>query len=586
MAGYDYHFLGGLLRDGLYIVPEYQRFYSWERNQWQDIWDDINSIRLSGSADHYCGTVVVERLAEQKSNFGRTLAQFRVVDGQQRLVTLSILLFTICSRLKELNVETATRTAANVLRDYIFDQDLSEYKLQLNGDDAGFYRDCVIRATAEAVTGKEPATHSQRRLLRAKQFFHDLLSSGTHEYLDELLKKITTKLIFIRYEVGSDIEAGMVFEAMNDRGRPLTQVDKIKNYLIFLAYKEDDRDLGAEINSSFGEIYGNIMRVDAEESSEDKLLRYHWTMYAGGSESDISRAVKARFHLRSSDLKSRIREYVSSLKEASFIFLHLNRPDDFFSGDMPAYSEIRTHLNSLHRVKSVANFFPVLIAARICFKQDMYKFRDICRLCEITAVRLHKILNLRTDTGAFRFHHFAHRFFQSAHDQPNAAQDYRQFTERVRHQISSRGSEYLVRVNLERTDFYDAMEPYEIKYLLYEFEKTLAHSQGEPVLAWHEVERKCEIEHVLSQSPRDKTTWSEEMQGLHWRHVNKFGNLTLTFWNKDLSNKSFAEKKAKYNDSKLVVQRQLAGHEEWGPDQISERTKRLVEFVLRRWPDN
>ena len=154
----------------------------------------------------------------QKIILGKSFQRFEIIDGQQRLASLTILLHCVCEALKALNLEDALKTAVNM-----------------------------------------DTAPSEKRLKKAKAFFSDKTKGMRFADLNGLIERMLNRLLFIRYEVGTEVEAGLVFEAMNDRGRPLTQDDKIKNYLIYLAYRKDDPDLAVSIKPIMG---GNIQKCD------------------------------------------------------------------------------------------------------------------------------------------------------------------------------------------------------------------------------------------------------------------------------------------------------------------------------------
>ncbi len=195
----------------------------------------------------------------QKIILGKSFQRFEIIDGQQRLASLTILLHCVCEALKALNLEDALKTAVNMDNDYIRDSSTGVHKIRLNGVDDSFLKDVVLKTTGTEMVGREVTTPSEKRLKKAKAFFSDKTKGMRFADLNGLIERMLNRLLFIRYEVGTEVEAGLVFEAMNDRGRPLTQVDKIKNYLIYLAYRKDDPDLAVSIKPIMG---GNIQKCD------------------------------------------------------------------------------------------------------------------------------------------------------------------------------------------------------------------------------------------------------------------------------------------------------------------------------------
>ncbi len=585
MEQYGFKVLSDLMLDGVYRVPEYQRYYAWDQQQLRDLWEDLEALDLNAEAKHYTGTIVVERQGENINRFGLTFRQFRIIDGQQRLATLSMLVFCAYERLRAIGGEDSDRTAKNILNVYIIDESTSEYKLKLNGSDDSFLRDVVFQTAEAELVGKEPVSPSEVRLKYAKGFFRKKLSKYGYVEVTSLLEKVSSRLQFIRYEVGNDLEAGLVFEVMNDRGRPLTQADKIKNYLIYLAYKKGYNELGTVINESWGEIFRNLMYT--EGFGEDNLLRYHWIAYKGEHRSeDIHRSVKTKLNLKTSDLLEHTAFYVSSLKESSYVFRELCNPDDsFFDYDTYAI-QIRNSLNCLHRVNSFATFAPLLIAARIVFKDQPAAFVKIARVCEVFAFRVYKVANRRSDTKASFFSSVAHRLFQSrALEATVRIERSQKILDEIRSIISEYGGDNEIRSQLAR-DIYgengDLLDSAELKYLLYEYERFLSANHKEPPPTWDDIESKATIEHIWPRSPRNLFS-VDGLFSVHYASWRRLGNLTLTFSNSELSNKDFPAKVELYRESRLLGQRDLCRAAEWGKEQIDERTAQLVDFALDRW---
>lgn len=545
--------------------------------------EDLGNISLERQSKHYTGSIVVKVLGD-KLKFGKAFKQLEIIDGQQRLASLTILVHCICERLNELTLEDADKTARNLESEYIQDNSTGVYKLRLNGNDDAFLKDVVLKTSSEEMVGKEPTTPSERRLIGAKTYFLSKLNTMDFDVLNQLIEKTLNRLLFIRYEVGSEVEAGLVFEAMNDRGKPLTQVDKIKNYLIYLAYRKDDSDLATSINQAWGEIFKNVMETD--KFDEDDLLRYHWIMLRGESkEYNVHRRLKGIFNLLTDDITNAVRQYITSLKEASYVFRELNSPDTAFT-DWNGYEDIqdvREYLNGLHRLRNIATFMPLLMASRIVCKESPWQFRNVCEACESFAFRVYKVGNKRADTGYSKLCEYARQLFAARASPPGEVES---TSERILNEVYDWLRYYVddqeFTENLKRQNLTWWLDNYEIRYLLYELEKRKCKEQSENSPEWESIQDTT-IEHIWPQNPRNYDTWSEELKEEHQKSYDKLGNLTLTFWNPELSNRDFAEKREMYAKSNLIIQRELKNLPAWGSIEVGSRTDNIVAFALERW---
>ena len=279
-----------LFNGRIFRVPDYQRGYAWEKQQVGEFLDDL--ALLNSTHRHYTGTIVLYQPADAKGiddNEGAHYVEADVVDGQQRLTTIVLLLNEIARALSEY---PDSGTLAQGLRKlYVEVKDLDGlplHKLSLNKDTDGFFKTDVLPATPQGIVG--PPVASARRLLDARKQISDYLreaegaQTDREKWLRELRSKITTRLHFSLYEVDTKAEVGVIFEVMNDRGKPLTDLEKVKNYLLYAASALDVTEDGREnlvdaVNDAWAYILGLLMDADlGSPANENQMLRAHWLM--------------------------------------------------------------------------------------------------------------------------------------------------------------------------------------------------------------------------------------------------------------------------------------------------------------------
>ena len=228
--------LNQLLRnDWLFEIPIFQRGYAWEEENLRDLWDDLYYL---GDREHYFGTILVKK-ADKTTRAGlRTFDHFEVIDGQQRLTTTIILLRELISQIKEFGDEEMSDQASKLEENYIV-YPPHYNKLTIGGDDKSFFRDSILAGTSATA----PQTRAQERLRDARAFFRDRFDrqrerQDRDEYLDFLieLKSGIDRLQVMLYIVPSNAEAVRMFETVNDRGRPLTNLEKTKSILMYASY--------------------------------------------------------------------------------------------------------------------------------------------------------------------------------------------------------------------------------------------------------------------------------------------------------------------------------------------------------------
>jgi hypothetical protein len=602
----------------IYQIPDYQRGYAWEETQIKDLLEDLENVE--NGKTHYTGTMVIVKNGE-KRQAGESFAVYDVIDGQQRLSTIVILLHCLHEEFEEIDKKAIgedkieeygepMEISQNICDKYIITGNL--YRLILNEDSNCYFINHIITdARSEGINKTE--NRSQENLKNAKHviksYFHDKRGffnddEAFFEYLSDLKLKITNSLIVNKYEVESDAEAGVIFEVMNDRGKPLSQADKIKNYLIYLAYKIENTELARMINNYWGTIFRNLMA--SKRSNDDDFLRYHWITYTNEyKEYDIHRRIKKEIRLKDEnglrieddELEKKVRDYITDIKEASNIFLELNQPDNgnAFSDDtyrnFSQINEIKDTISKFHRLRNIATFYPLFMSARRVFKDKPQYFLDILRLSEIFTFRVYIIGNRRSNTKQATFYRLAFKLHELRHDaESNKDEKFSETINEIVGAISWHGADDYFKENLQNSRLYNDIQSHEIKYFFFELEKYKAKELNEEFgLNWKDIEKKAQIEHIWPQKPRGFDHWSEEEKEEHSKHVHKLGNLTITGWNQTLSNKDFWSeeefdtKRPIYGKSNLRVQRELEKYNKWGVDQIIKRERELVDFALEKW---
>jgi len=247
-----------LMGNGLrYEIPKFQRDYTWESEQWDDLWQDIKSLLMNEESEHYMGYLVL-----QTSNN----KNFLIIDGQQRLTTLSILILATLKCLKDLvesgvDAEKNHRRKENLQNSYIGYVDpvtlISNNKLKLNRNSEDYYkqhlvllRDLPLRNT----------NSSEKHMRECLMWYYDKIKKDfkTGEELAAFIDNIVDKLFFTVIEVTDQINAFKVFETLNARGVQLSSSDLLKNYL-FSVVDETNPHISEieELENIWNSIVGN-----------------------------------------------------------------------------------------------------------------------------------------------------------------------------------------------------------------------------------------------------------------------------------------------------------------------------------------
>lgn len=609
----------------LFEIADYQRPYAWEAKQLTDLWEDLD---LLGSGHHYAGTIVLKQTGAptESTTDGDRLDRYEVVDGQQRLTTCFLLVNRLIKHLEKLATgEEHVKRAISKLDDIfgsVMISGVTTPRLRLGADLNSFWVDQVL--LEKPIVGSTLIAGEQRLKAAAEYFDAQLTSlvSGVDletaaQRLLDLRSRLTAGLKFLVYEIENDAEVGVIFETLNERGRGLTDVEKVKNYLLYLAGQLPDgrKDHLAElINTKWSEIFKELAKLPARY--EERLLRAHWlatqepdarqwkrtaslkekfprSKYVPGSDRlthvSATTAPPGDKQMETSDevwdeLYTDVRAYVESLHACATFLGELSDPTAPYHSFTSDHDRARRSTAALNRSPVTALFLPLLFAFRLRHPSDGAGYADLVELCEKYSARVFAVAQRRSNAGEPYLCKIAHRTYrgQSAADSMTA----------VRALLWDYAPDSVVEQSLLATDNWYGRQAH--KYLLYEYELDRAKSPSD-VKPWSEfidTGKRKTTEHVLPQNPdKDSHWWEtftvEEHESLH----HTLGNLVLTYDNSSYSNKDFAAKRGTvdqthppcYYTAMLAQEREIASWSTWSPAAIAERQNRIARWAMGRW---
>jgi uncharacterized protein with ParB-like and HNH nuclease domain len=419
--------LSKIFTERLFRIPDYQRGFAWTEKQLKDFWSDIQ--QLEPNNNHYTGVLTLETVPKETyqswdDDFwiiqAKSYQPYFVVDGQQRLTTAIILIQTILERLKKGEKLNFT-DRADIQRKFIFDSKddgiSRSYLFGYERDNPSyeFLKTKIFRERSSSSSTEE--TVYTQNLSYAKQFFVDMLGSLSRHDIEILYKKTTQQLLFNIFTITEDVDVCVAFETMNNRGKPLSYLELLKNRLIYLSLKFDAPDyerkkLRGTINNCWKEIYHNLGRNKDKPLDDDRFLQTHYIIYFGKNNIDENAtdgAMRYRRLYRSdyaSDLLenrfvprnvtsdapednritlSDVYQYVSSLQEAVQTWYKMWNP---FDSDFAP--EIKLWLDKINRLNMP--FFQPLVLVFLQSEQS-----DSNRLAFLRSIERHLFVMLLLD---------------------------------------------------------------------------------------------------------------------------------------------------------------------------------------------
>jgi uncharacterized protein with ParB-like and HNH nuclease domain len=598
-------------------IPDYQRGYAWSSQQLDDFWEDI--IQLDPTRVHYTGVVTLEPVKPQLWQKweqdewiieGVGFKPFYIVDGQQRLTTSMILIQAILESIKS-DVQLNYQSLETIRKRYVlYRADDGQRKSFIFGYEKDNPSDEYLKTMIfgeHSHSNQYQETLYTQNLKTAKTYFKSKLSILSDDEIALVFKKLTQKLKFNLYEIDDEIDVFVTFETMNNRGKPLTSLELLKNRLIYLSTLYHNHDghevLRSKINSAWKTMYEYLGMNPDSPLDEDTFLRNHWTMYFKYSRNKGDDYIKyllnekytARNVTHPKNEQERISveeisDYVESLQESIRHWFYIHNPYFY----LPNYNDDdnKLLLDRLQRL-SFRAFRPLLLAAFVS-KQPVKDVNDLLLAAERYNFTLFSLCHRRSNTGDSEFFGMARellkgqRTLNSVLNSINEWVDYYYDPDRFHNYVSEK-------YELGQQGFFKWDS---LRYFLFEYDAWLIKrsKQHSIKLSWNQLKTssndKVTIEHIFPQTPSNQY-WRERFGSLSKEQItwitNSLGNLVPLSLakNSSLQNDDFKDKKNNgsgvgyYNGS--ASENEIAQLDEWLPESILLRGLELLKFMETRW---
>ena len=598
--------LQDLFKNSVFRVPDYQRGYAWKTQNVDDLLEDLDTMEVGSK--HYTGTLVLKK-GEEIQGLGQVFRQYDIVDGQQRLTTLIIFLKNIVSILEsKKKSEEDDIEIKNLTQSYLWEKGKGGeiYKLKLERENDHFFVNRILKGQDMKETNL-----SDHNLVNANNSIHEFLAekSSDRDFLNNLVNKITNSLVFTVYVISEEYEVGVIFETMNDRGIQLTELEKVKNFLLYLTGRvagtgEPLRDTSNRINTSWSHILKNLYVSGNTNMSEDQLLRvsailmFYDELEIIRENGKIIESVNSQLgnqyrlikkHLTELLKKDKekcheeIKDFVTILENLSEKYRYIKVPEDpnSFSNisDKALKHRIKNACIRYERMGGMASFMPLFLAIYYKYHSQPDVMADLFELMEKGIFIIYGLSDRRSNAAESTLYRMAYRVYN---DKLHPDEVFKE----VRDLVKNYSNDFKKSLHDDK-GFYQWVY---LKYFLYEYEiwRCKKVSNGYPTIEWKDLKGKRledTIEHILPQNyPEDVPYWTERFSLSDYQeNYDKIGNLNLTDQNSKLSNKPFDQKKELYKNSSLQIERDLIVFDEWTKESIDKRGEELIRFAEERW---
>lgn len=522
-----------------YVIPLFQRTYSWEEKHWQKLWDDVmEMLDQENPRTHFIGSIV----SMPTVSVPEGVAKYLLIDGQQRITTVFILLTLLRDKAQLVGEDRLANEIQDTLLVNGYQDGNDYYKLMPTQADRQAYKALVDKGERS----------SESQIQQAYDFFNKKMNQIKPD-LRRLKEIIRTNLALVSIVLDTDDNPHLVFESLNATGRPLTQADLIRNYF--------------------------FMRIHA--SQQDDVFQQYWfpmqTML-GASLSEFIRhyLMRSGAIVRQTEIYQALKDKVSVSNALTYL-QDLHRHAGFYQKLLDPTREtsvaLSRHLVRLNRIE-VTTAYPLLLSLYNDYEQQRLSvatFADMLGLLENYLIRRF-VCGYPTNqlNKVFPTVYAAVQLFPD-----NPVSGLKQVLQTKGY---PRDTEFMLR--FRDTKLYGSGDRRDRTQLVLEsLEEHYRHKEQVSFAG-------LTIEHIM---PQTLTDWWQAHLGENWAETHEIllhtvGNLTLTAYNSELSNDSFPAKQNRFAQSHLELNRYFPDQTHWTSLQIDERATQLATRALAIWP--
>ena len=546
--------------DVQYVLPHFQREYAWEKEHWVTLFDDVMEIygtHAESNTEHFMGALVV---IQEGDSYG-TMSKFTLVDGQQRLTTISLLL---CALKEIIAPESRLRGTIEKLLKNPDEEGSLHYKVlptrKYNDQNAYF-----------AIIDGERSVRSESGIVKAWNYFKRRLSNLEDELdVEKFFDCIVNSMQVVFIKLNRDEQPYKIFESLNAKGKPLSQADLVRNYI---AMKLPSDRQESVFNRYWATIDNQLQerRKVARMGELSAFLRHYLAKTNGNLPNENQVYARFRDYMeRNSPNTDRFIDELENLHQFAGFYERLLRPDN------EPNPRIRRGIERLN-----------IIVESVSYPFLLYLY-ELHASEKISASEFVKALDITENYAVRRFlagepTNYLNKMFPTLPRELDAGDFVPSLTSLIL--TKQHVSDNRIRQNLQLKFRFVQRSRQRVILVLQTIDRHLAReTDGYPVL-----DAEPTIEHVMPQTLSDTwkahigSNWSE----VHSDYVDNLGNLTLLTekWNIELSNGSFEAKKARFARHALRINSDYFGQEllNWDIKAILSRTEWLTKLSLQVW---
>ncbi|WP_181235752.1 DUF262 and DUF1524 domain-containing protein [Helicobacter pylori] len=539
----------GKSQEKQFVIPIYQRVYSWEKEQCKQLWDDI--IKTGGNdkiEGHFIGSIVFAHDGIYTTSHNELL----IIDGQQRLTTITLLFIALRDHLNDEDEFLEKFSCQKIQNRYLINSDEKgdkKFKLILSEPD----RDTLLSLIDE---NKRKPNELSLKIMENFKLFEEWIRKNTDK-LETIFKGLDKLMVVeISLERGKD-NPQLIFESMNSTGKDLTQTDLIRNYILM--------GLEPEKQKIFYKKYWRAMEEDFKQNEKlfDKFVRHYLTIKTGEIP-NINKVYEA-FKRYQQERGIETEALLQDLQKYCGYFCQIAFKKE-------ADKDLNKALGFLVDLKMDV-IYPLLLELYSDYSDGVLSKQDFIPIIYLIESYICRRAVCRLGTNGLN------KIFPFVTKKINKVQ----YLESIKaHFLSLETTKGKFPKDSEFKNLFITIDFYNLKEKKYFFER-LENDTKEPVNT-----EECTIEHIMPQklTKEWKRDLGENFQAIHDKYLHTIGNLTLTGYNSEYSNRSFQEKRDMENgfkQSSLKLNQSLKDLESFGEKEIEKRANDLADFALKIW---
>lgn len=542
----------GLIGNGVkYVIPKFQRDYSWGQEQWEELWEDIEN--LADENYHYMGYIVLQRKED---------SLFEVIDGQQRLVTLSIIVLAGLRLIQKLidghvEVENNKSRIELIRENYIGFKDpvnlMIKSKLTLNRNNGRYFKEICNKLDSP---NHRQIIQTNKLIRDAFEFFKKKSFGDSGEEIAQKITNIAKGMIFTKIVVTDDVNAYKVFETLNARGVQLSTPDLLKNYIFSIIAKNDDvaDETLADLDDEWSQVLNNL-----GEAHFTDFVRYHHNFqYKLITKKKLFSEIKNLITTPQEAI-----EYLHSLSKYSSVYSALlNFQSDWWNLQEDKYREVKQYLEGLNLFK-IKQPNTVLMAAFEKFSAD--EFVQLLKYIYMLSIRYNVICHLSPNEQEQKYNKIAIKVFNGVYKRASHVKnDPELFGE-----IYPADSEFKNSFEFYRMPSRQSAK--KIRYLLAQIETRLGNNINYI---------STTLEHVCPYYPEQD--WQEKFGEGVVDVYDRLGNMVL-LEKDELKRVDFETKKNHYRNTSFKLAKKVSEYDVWNLESVNQFQLWLAEQAVQTW---